>query len=527
MKLKQLLESWIQDKVLIQPSGNQSHDREGSEQFDLPNLSTPLRSRLAFRAKEADLLNDDCEISGIQNDSRKIKPGDLFLAYPGAIADGRLFIEKAISAGAVALAYEPADFPKNCQFLEAIPCISVPNLALKLGYIAQKFYANPGASLKISGITGTNGKTTIAYQLAQAHDLLGQQSAYIGTIGQGTVNKLELVDNTTPDALCLQKLLFQYKKQNIKQVCMEVSSHALAQNRVDAIEFNQAIFTNLTLDHLDYHHTMEDYAAAKAQLFAGKSLEWAIINKDDAYQQIMADVLKPQVKKLTYGMAPGSDVHVINWRMDIKGTEIEVASPWGNYQLKIKALGAFNIYNSLAVFSSLLASGYPPEKVVAVMSELKAAPGRLEIVASAPYVLVDYAHTPDALENALITLAQLKKGRLWLVFGCGGDRDKSKRPIMGKIASEHADQIVITSDNPRSENPKSIIEEIAQGVLSPSKMIQLVNREEAIAYALNNADKDDIILIAGKGHEAYQEIGKVKHIFSDQDVVRRLKTSSK
>ncbi|MCW8398282.1 UDP-N-acetylmuramoyl-L-alanyl-D-glutamate--2,6-diaminopimelate ligase [Legionella sp. PATHC038] len=467
-------------------------------------------------------IKSDCIITGLENDSRRIQPGDLFIAYPGAAADGRLFIDKAVSAGAVAIAYDPAHFPEGCVLPETIPCIPVPELATQLAIIAKLFYEDPGRFLSITGVTGTNGKTTIAYQLAQAHHLLGQGAAYIGTIGQGNVNELQLLDNTTPDSLCLQKLLHQYKNQGIRQVCMEVSSHALAQHRVDAVAFTQAIFTNLTLDHLDFHLNMENYAMAKAQLFAGESLQWAIINQDDAYQQKMAAALRPHVKKLTYGIQHDCDVKAVNWSMDINGTEIEVHSPWGQHQLRIKALGQFNIYNSLAIWSSLLASDYAPSQIIDVMAQLKAAPGRMEIVANAPYVLVDYAHTPDALENALTTLNQLKKGRLWVVFGCGGDRDKTKRPVMGRVASKLADQIVITSDNPRTEDPQVIVNQIAHGISNPSNVIQLLNREEAIAYALNEADAHDVILIAGKGHEAYQQIGKVKHTFSDQDVVKRL-----
>ncbi|WP_115710158.1 UDP-N-acetylmuramoyl-L-alanyl-D-glutamate--2,6-diaminopimelate ligase [Legionella sainthelensi] len=464
----------------------------------------------------------DCMISGLENDSRRIHPGDLFIAYAGAAADGRLFIDKAVSSGAVAVAYDPAGFPSNYVLPESVPCIPVPELSMQLSNIAKQFYDNPGYFLNITGVTGTNGKTTIAYQLAQAHHLLGQKAAYIGTIGQGNVNELQLLDNTTPDSLYLQKLLHQYKNQDTRQVCMEVSSHALAQHRVDSLEFNQAIFTNLTLDHLDYHHSMENYARAKSLLFARESLEWAIINQDDAYHKIMAAAIKPQVKKLTYGIHQDCDVKAKKWFMDIYGTEIEVHSPWGQHQIKIKALGQFNIYNSLAIFSSLLAAHYIPEQVVEVMTQLKAAPGRMEIVAHTPYVLVDYAHTPDALENALMTLNQLKKGRLWVVFGCGGDRDKTKRPIMGRVADKLADHIVITSDNPRTEEPQVIINEISQGIAPTSKVIQRINREEAIAYALGNADENDVILIAGKGHESYQQIGAVKHQFSDQDVVRRL-----
>lgn len=464
----------------------------------------------------------ECTISGLQNDSRLVQSGDLFIAYPGAAADGRLFIDKAIHSGAVAVAYDPDNFHSLGDLPTSIPCLPIPKLAENLAEIAKRFYDNPSAFLQVTGITGTNGKTTIAYQLAQAHHLLGQNASYIGTIGQGNVNSLKSLDNTTPDALCLQRLMFQYWQQGIKQVCMEVSSHALSQRRVDAIEFNQALFTNLTQDHLDYHHSMEEYGAAKTLLFSRRELQWAIINKDDSYQDQISKAIRPHIKKLTYGMHQECDVKVTKWDMDINGTDIEVRSPWGLHQLKIKALGQFNIYNSLAVFSSLLASGYSPEQVTQVISQLKAAPGRMEVVANSPYVLVDYAHTPDALENVLSTLSQLKKGRLWVIFGCGGDRDKTKRPIMGKAASQYADNIIITSDNPRSEDPSIIVDEIARGIPSTSQVIKLINREEAIAHALNRAEKDDIIVIAGKGHEAYQQIGSVKHEFSDQEVVQRL-----
>ncbi|MFI4962960.1 MAG: UDP-N-acetylmuramoyl-L-alanyl-D-glutamate--2,6-diaminopimelate ligase [Legionellales bacterium] len=461
----------------------------------------------------------DCEILGLHNDSRQIKPGDLFIAYPGVATDGRLYIDKALASGAVAVAYDPLDCPPQFLVPPSIPCVPVPQLAHHLADIANLFYANPGQFMQVTGVTGTNGKTTIAYQLAQAHQLLGQKAGYIGTIGQGDVNALKPLENTTPDALCLVTLLDGFRQEQIKQVCMEVSSHALSQGRVDAIGFNQAIFTNLTLDHLDYHHSMEHYAAAKAQLFARPELEWAILNQDDSYQQVMSKPIKKHVEKLTYGIHQDCQVRALEWQMDINGTEIEVHSPWGRHHLKTKSLGQFNIYNSLAIFSSLLASGYKPEEVVRVMSELKAAPGRLELVSESPYVLVDYAHTPDALENVLITLKQINKGNLWVVFGCGGDRDKSKRPIMGKIASLYADKIVITSDNPRSENPDCIIEEIEQGITEPNKTIKLSNRLDAITFALKNAKKYDIILIAGKGHETYQQIGAVKYPFSDRDEV--------
>ncbi|KTD82906.1 UDP-N-acetylmuramoyl-L-alanyl-D-glutamate--2,6-diaminopimelate ligase [Legionella waltersii] len=466
---------------------------------------------------------NDCSITDLKNDSRQVKSGDLFIAYPGAATDGRLFIDSAVKLGASAIVYEPQNFPSSCNLPSTIPCIPIANLADKLSDLAKRFFRDPGEDLQLTGVTGTNGKTTIAYQLAQAHELLGRKSAYIGTIGQGSVNNLKNIDNTTPDALCLQRFLYEYRQDGIQQVCMEVSSHALSQHRVDSLCFNQAIFTNLTLDHLDYHKTMEAYGAAKARLFAREELQWAILNHDDEAHQLMAKHLKNHVRKMTYGLHEGCDVKALSWAMDITGTTIDVQSPWGEHSLSIHALGQFNIYNSLAVFSSLLASGYSPETVVKTMTHLKAAPGRMEIVSKAPYVLVDYAHTPDALENVLVTLNQLKKGNLWVVFGCGGDRDKTKRPIMGKAASRFADNVIITSDNPRSEDPQVIIDEIAVGVSKDSSLFKLSNREEAIAFALNKANENDIILIAGKGHEAYQQIGKVKHPFSDQEVVRKLR----
>lgn len=464
----------------------------------------------------------DCDIFDIKNDSRLLAEGDLFIAYSGAAADGRLFIDKAVSAGASAVLYDPIEFPLTCKLPTTIPCIAMPKLVDHLAKIAQRFFNNPSASLNVVGVTGTNGKTTIAYQIAQAHQLLGINSAYIGTIGQGPVNKLRHLDNTTPDSIYLQRLLKQYKEQHIQDVCMEVSSHALSQHRVDAIQFKQAIFTNLTLDHLDYHHTMVAYGAAKAQLFARDELEFVIINQDDPRQDIMSAVIKPHVKKITYGMHSKCDVKAVSWRIDMDGTEITLNSPWGRHQLHINALGQFNIYNSLAVFTSLMVSGYPVDQVIAIMAKLKAAPGRMEVVASSPYVLVDYAHTPDALENVLTTLSELKKGNLWVVFGCGGDRDKTKRPVMGKAASMYADKIIITSDNPRSEDPEVIVNDIAHGIPATIPVTKLINREEAIAHALNKAAKEDIILIAGKGHEAYQQIGTTKHAFSDQEVVKRI-----
>ena len=462
----------------------------------------------------------ELEILGLQNDSRQVKPGYLFFAYPGAAADGRLFIKQACLAGAVAILYDPENLPIGWTIPEHIPCLPVSQLSMKLAAIASRFYDYPTRGLSVTGVTGTNGKTTIAYQLAQAYRLLGQQAVYLGTLGQGPVQAIQPLANTTPDGLCLQQLLHDYQQKGVQHVCMEVSSHALSQGRVDQIDFNQAIYTNLSHDHLDYHQTMQAYAEAKATLFATPSLQWAIINQDDAHSHVMAAKLNTSCQKLTYGLHDNCDVRAVNWKTSMLGSQLEVISPWGKHDVRINLIGAFNIYNSLAVFASLLADGIAIAEVIQVMDQLQASPGRMEVVAQNPCVIVDYAHTPDALENVLSTLRQLKHGRLGVIFGCGGDRDKAKRPMMGHIASQYADFVIVTSDNPRSEDPTSIVEEIAAGFLPSTQAIRVVKREQSIHQGLNMAESQDILLIAGKGHEAYQQIGKERFAFSDQDVVR-------
>lgn len=462
----------------------------------------------------------DVEILGIQNDSRQIKEGDVFFAYPGALCDGRLFIQKAVEAGARAVVYDPDKLPGNLT--QTVPCIPIEQLASKLAAMASHFYGNPSQHLHLTGITGTNGKTTIAYQLAQAYELFGEKAHYLGTLGHGSVHCLQVSKNTTPDAVCLQSWLSAYQHQNIQHVCMEVSSHALDQGRVDGVEFTQAIYTNLSHDHLDYHHTMQAYAQAKAKLFAHPHLTHAILNKDDAYMQYMSEQLSRACKQITYGLTPKSDIQAIDLKISMHHTEFTVLSPWGAFPIKSKMVGKFNVYNSLAVFTSLAAYGFDPQDIALILSQLTAAPGRMEVVSQKPCVIVDYAHTPDALENVLATLAPLKRNRLWVVFGCGGDRDKMKRPLMGGVVSRYADGIIVTSDNPRHEDPEQIIREIMQGVIHDKQVLQIIDREEAIQKSLELASDDDIILIAGKGHETYQQLGDTSISFSDQEVVRRL-----
>lgn len=460
------------------------------------------------------------KIKNLQNDSRKVRSGDVFLAYPGAASDGRKFIQQAVDAGAAAILYEPENIAVELAY--SIPCVAYPNLASSLGVLASNFYGEPTRALCVIGVTGTNGKTTIAYQLAQAHDLLNTPAAYMGTIGAGRVDALKPLLNTTPDALQVQQLFYDYVSTQIKTVCMEVSSHALCMGRVEGVEFSQAIYTNLSHEHLDYHHTLEAYAAAKAKLFASPDLKFAIINQDDVHANIMCSQVPVGCKILTYGIDNACDIRGRNIRLDMRGSVLDIASCFGNFELRLNTLGRFNIYNGLAVLASLLSYGYALPDVLKVMPKLLPSPGRMEQVADSPVVLVDYAHTPDALENALSTLAELKQARLFVVFGCGGDRDKSKRPKMGRVAGQYTDYVILTSDNPRTENPEAILDEIEAGLPSEHQVLRIENRKEAIKQALELAEPNDMILIAGKGHEAYQEIGRERFPFSDQAVVRNV-----
>lgn len=466
----------------------------------------------------------DLEVVGLTNDSRLVSPGDLFIAYPGAVTDGRQYIAQAIDAGAVAILYEPEGYSPPADCVAHVPMIALQNLNEQMARIASRFYDYPSKKLYVTGVTGTNGKTTIAYQLAQAYPLLGHRASYVGTLGCGEIQALKPLANTTPDALSLQTLLQDSVAAGIEYSCMEVSSHALSLGRVDNIDFNQAIYTNLTLDHLDFHQTMEAYAMAKASLFSKPTLQVAIINQDDPYSELMRQQVPSTCRTILYGMNEQADVRALKWTFSLLGSTVDVDSPWGRHTLHLKSLGRFNIYNSLAVFASLMASEIASvEAVVSIMSELKPSPGRMEIVAQKPCVMVDYAHTPDALENVLLTSAELMPRQLWVVFGCGGDRDPSKRPLMGGIASQYADRVVLTNDNPRTEEPEAILQAIRQGMPTDFPVDIIPDRRKAIEYALSHAGEQDIVLIAGKGHENYQIIGRQTVAFSDQDVVRQYK----
>lgn len=460
-----------------------------------------------------------CNITAMAHDSRRVTPGSVFFAYPGDVTDGREYIHQAIDAGASAVVYESAGAKSPSIGNMSVPCIPLLKLQGHLGLIASRFYNNPSRLLAVTGVTGTNGKTSIASMLAEAHEQLGQPAAYIGTLGEGGVSHLRPLSNTTPDALTVQRLLHEYATQSLMHVCMEVSSHALIQARVAGVSFKQAIYTNLSHDHLDYHHDMRSYAEAKATLFACDSLEVAIINHDDEWASLMEQQCSDRVKVLTYGLQSAADICASNIKMTSEGSKFDVSSPWGTHVIQTMMFGTFNIYNCLAVFASLMSHEYDVQAVIACLAKLQTATGRMEKVASHPLVIVDFAHTPDALRQALEVLASMKESRLIAVFGCGGDRDKKKRPLMGKIASELADYIIITNDNPRTEDPKHIAEEIIAGI-SNTHTDCILDRQQAIEAALAMAQPSDIILIAGKGHETEQHIGSEHLFFSDQAVVK-------
>ncbi len=462
-------------------------------------------------------------------DSRAVKRGDVFAAFPGHVNDGRRHIESAVKAGAVAVLLQPGEGAVSCA-TDAVPMIAVENLSRNIGVVADDFYGRPSQSLRVVGVTGTNGKTTVASWLAQAYDTLSKtpgSAGLIGTLGSGLLDSLQATANTTPDAASVHTTLRELLDAGAQSVAMEVSSHALDQGRVSGVRFDATVFTNLTQDHLDYHGTMDAYGAAKAKLFSDYPTKHRIINADDEFGARLIARKLPQT--IGYGMNAGLVRGRIS-RSTSAGMRLEIASPWGELIVDTPIIGRFNAYNMLAVAATLVSQGFDAEHVAAALSKVNAAPGRMQRVGEAnaasaqPAVYVDYAHTPDALSKALQTLRETAHQKLIVVFGCGGDRDRTKRPQMGEIASTLADSVVITSDNPRSEVPENIITDIESGLVSRTGIstIVVVDRREAIAAAIASAAAGDIVLIAGKGHEDYQEIKGVRYPFSDAEIAEQV-----
>ncbi len=476
----------------------------------------------AFRNQTDALLNRlGVKVETLVSDSRKIKPGDVFCAYPGERQDGRMHIAQAIAAGAGAVLWEEENFVWDADW--RVPNLSVKGLRSRLGEIADQVYGEPSKKLWMIGITGTNGKTSCSHWLAQSLTSLGRKTAAIGTLGNGFPEALSETINTTPDPISLHAQFAQFIKENAQAVAMEVSSHGLAQGRVNGVSFDVAMLTNLSRDHLDYHGDMQSYARAKAGLFSWPGLRCAVLNLDDEFGAGLASSLdQSKVKIIGYGLGKG-DVAGSNLRIDANGIRMDVHTAWGGAKIDSQLLGGFNAYNLLGVLAVLLASDVKLEDAVRALNKVTPPAGRMQRLGETgkPLVVVDYAHTPDALEKVLQVLRDIKPqaGKLSCVFGCGGERDKGKRPLMGAVVSRLADSAIVTSDNPRGEEPRAIIDEVVAGMGGNYHIIE--DRASAILQAISQAHADDVVLVAGKGHETYQEIKGVKLPFSDTEVALR------
>ena len=459
-------------------------------------------------------------VTGVALDSRLVVPGDLFIAVKGTQTDGAQYIAQAIEKGAVAILLE-----QNMVSADwAVPVIALPELSEYVSDIAGVFYGQPSQQMPVTAITGTNGKTTCSQLLAQLFELLGESSGFIGTLGYGlSGNGLNTKDTglTTPDAVSVQRILAELKDAGAKRIAMEVSSHSLVQRRIAGLQIDTAVFTNLTRDHLDYHGNLNSYAAAKARLFAMTGLKNAVINIDDNVGRLILVNLDPLVNGISYSVENHSaDIHCDRISISASGIDAEVVTPWGRGQLKSSLLGKFNLANLLAVIGAAGMQGFALDKILQAAASLTAVSGRMELVDAnvLPVVVIDYAHTPDALEKALQALRNHCQGELWVVFGCGGDRDIGKRAEMGKVADHRADNIVVTSDNPRTESPEKIINQVLLGITRDVSVV--VDRRDAIRTAIKDAQPNDVILIAGKGHEDYQILGAQRLPFSDQAEAR-------
>ena len=456
-------------------------------------------------------------LADLTADSRSVKMGSIFVAYPGSAQDGRAYIPEAIARGASAVIWEKSGF--NWREAWEVPNLGVENLRERISEIAGHLYGNPSDSLWMAGVTGTNGKTSVAQWIAAALDGTGRRSAVLGTLGNGLVGERTEAKNTTPDPIVLQRLLAEYRRRGARNVAMEVSSHGLDQGRVSGIKYDAAVFTNLTRDHLDYHGSMEAYGEAKARLFTARGLRHRIVNVDDAFGAALA---KRFPDAITYGTRGKARLRASKIALSDAGVRFHLDSDWGHGEVRAGVLGVFNVANLLAVLGTLIAAGLTFDEAVAAVGTLQPVPGRLERVGggSQPLVVVDYAHTPDALEKALEALrpAVAAGHRLSCVFGCGGDRDPGKRPLMGAVAARLADHVIVTSDNPRSEAPAAIIAQVLEGI--PGKAEAIEDRQVAIFSAVHQATLGDVVLLAGKGHETYQEIAGVRHPFDDREVAR-------
>lgn len=464
------------------------------------------------------------KVTGLEVDSRKVGSGSIFVAINGLTSDGRDFIQQACDQGSVCVVYDLDGVSVKQQDVIALNstrviCVGVNNLKAVLPTLAAEYYGNPSDDLQVYGITGTNGKTSTAYILAQSFNELGFQTAFMGTIGIGMPGNLVETTHTTLDAIAVQRAFAELVSAGYTHVCMEVSSHALDQGRVDAVNFYAVLFTNLSQDHLDYHKTLESYAQVKRRLFTNFEPVLAVINADDELGTLLIDQTNAEFI-VSYG--DKGDVRGEDLLSKQTGLSFDVLTESLDFTVNSPLIGELNKPNLLLVIATLLALGVEEADIQRVLSLAVAAPGRMELYASKSRniasVVVDFAHTPDALKLALESLRKHCAGKLWLVFGCGGDRDQSKRALMGEVAVSLADSVVLTNDNPRSEEPLDIIQQIASGMGSQVATI-IEDRATAVSYAVEHANSSDLILVAGKGHENYQLIGSEKLAYSDREWV--------
>lgn len=482
---------------------------------------TKLVFTLAGLLPELDLAEfTDIKITGLSQDSREVVEGDLFVARAGMVVDGRTYIEQAIKAGASAVLVQgyASEATELSGKHRGVPFIAWDSARLSLGVLADRFFGHPSSQLQLVGLTGTNGKTSSAHFLVQALTHMGVKTGLLGTLGTGFISALSTATHTTPDAIAVHKTLAELLEQGAKAVVMEVSSHAIDQGRIDGLSFDLVAYTNLSRDHLDYHQTLERYAQAKQRLFEDYAVPLQLFNADDFYPAQLLAQSTQGVRREGFSSTSDAFVSLLSLNQHSRGLDFKLRVAGQSIQLELPLLGRFNVENLMLVAGALNMLGYDLTKIEAAMSQIVPVVGRMQLLVQdqAPAVIVDYAHTPDALEKALSACKEhLNSGCLYLMFGCGGDRDRGKRALMAEIAERLADQIWITSDNPRTEDPEAIIQEIILGLKKPQAARIEPDRNRAIAEVIESARADDLVLLAGKGHESYQEINGQRYPFSD------------
>ncbi len=497
----------------------------------LPSLKVVLDN---ISSEQVEPDRSGCPVGPLRLDSRQVREGDTFIAIEGFQTDGRVYIPMALEQGAGLIFADDdnsEEFKTLFESLSTDKIIWIAGLRSQLSELAANYFGHPSEELKNIAVTGTNGKTSCSYLIARTLQKLQFECYLMGTLGVGSCGDLKESENTTADAITLQAVLKEALDSGAQFSAMEISSHGLDQNRATAVRFNTAIFTNLTRDHLDYHHTMENYGAAKRKLFLHKHLKNVVLNMDDKFGRKLAKDEEIIAKKwLITTKVPPSGAQLEHWiwaedvNFSLRGIHAKIYTPWGSGKLDSPLIGQFNLSNLLLVVAALGSTLKELQPVLEALKTVQAADGRMQSIGSdkTPTAIVDYAHTPDALEKALNAIREHCSGLIWCVFGCGGDRDSGKRPLMAAVAEKLSNRVIVTQDNPRLESEENIEKDIFTGFKKPEKALYISDREKAIAHAISHAQTNDAILIAGKGHEDYQIIGKTKNHFSDIEICQKL-----